>query len=99
MPQIFGPSANSIARVVLICLIVAPFIVIGMGYGVTRSQLRHPRLDHARPARSVQSTLCRAHWVRNDPVPRAAGCYATTTQFLRELREAMRQRASIRDYH
>jgi hypothetical protein len=29
--------------------------------------------------------------------PRAAGCYTTTTQFLRELREAMRQRASIRD--
>jgi hypothetical protein len=28
-------------------------------------------------------------------LPRAAGCYATTTQFLRELREAMRQRASI----
>src|SRR6266516_2051540 len=32
-------------------------------------------------------------------LPRAAGCYATTTQFLRELREAMRQRASIREYH
>jgi len=45
------------------------------------------------------STLCRADWVRNDPVPRAAGCYATTAQFLRELREAMRQRASIREYH
>jgi hypothetical protein len=28
-----------------------------------------------------------------------AGCYATTTQLLRELREAMRQRASIREYH
>src|SRR5947208_16867917 len=27
---------------------------------------------------------------------RAAGCYATTTQVFRELREAMRQRASIR---
>src|SRR5206468_5922948 len=26
----------------------------------------------------------------------AAGCYATTTQVFRELREAMRQRASIR---
>jgi hypothetical protein len=32
-------------------------------------------------------------------LPRAAGCYATTIQFLRELREAMRQRASIREYH
>jgi hypothetical protein len=32
-------------------------------------------------------------------LPRAAGCYVTTTQFLRELREAMRQRANIREYH
>jgi hypothetical protein len=30
-------------------------------------------------------------------LPRAAGCYVTTTQFLRELREAMRQRANIID--
>jgi hypothetical protein len=49
----------------------------------------------AAPDRAVVA-LCRADWVRNDPVlTRAAGCYATTTQFLRELREAMRQRASI----
>src|ERR1700730_9539683 len=31
--------------------------------------------------------------------PRAAGCYATTSQFVRELPDAIRQRASIRDYH
>ena len=42
------------------------------------------------------STLCRADWVRDvQSLPRAAGYYATTTQFLRELREAMRQRANI----
>jgi hypothetical protein len=50
MPQIFGPAANSIARVVLICLIVAPFIVIGMGYGVTRSQLHtHASITRDQP--------------------------------------------------
>ena len=36
------------------------------------------------------TTLCRADWVRDDlVVPCAGGCYATT-QFLWELREAMR---------
>src|SRR5256885_5398755 len=35
---------------------------------------------------------------RRQSLPRAAGCYATTIQFFRELREAMRQRASIREY-
>jgi hypothetical protein len=29
-------------------------------------------------------------------LPRAADCYATTTEFLRELREDVRQRARIR---
>jgi hypothetical protein len=38
MPQIYGPAANSIARVVLITILVGPFIVIGIGYAVTRSQ-------------------------------------------------------------
>jgi hypothetical protein len=38
MPQIYGPAANSIARVVLITILVAPFVVIGIGYAVTRSQ-------------------------------------------------------------
>ena len=38
------------------------------------------------------STLCRADWVRDvQSLPRAAGYYATTTQFLRELREASGQ--------
>jgi hypothetical protein len=36
--QIFGPAANSIARVVLVSLLLAPFFLIGLGYAVTRSQ-------------------------------------------------------------
>lgn len=38
MPQIFGPAANSIARAVLISLLVGPFVLIGFGYAVTRSE-------------------------------------------------------------
>jgi len=38
------------------------------------------------------STLCRADWcVMIQSLPRAAGCYATTIQFLREPREASGQ--------
>jgi hypothetical protein len=42
------------------------------------------------------STLCRADWVRNDPV------LTTRGRLLRHydpVRETMRQRASIREYH
>ncbi len=38
MPQIFGPAANSVARVVLVSLLVGPFVLIGIGYAVMRSQ-------------------------------------------------------------
>jgi hypothetical protein len=42
------------------------------------------------------SSLCRAHWVRNDLVlAKRGGCYATTTQFLGDLREAMRSLISL----
>jgi hypothetical protein len=38
MPQIFGPAANSVARVLLLSILVAPFLAIGLGYAVMRSQ-------------------------------------------------------------
>jgi hypothetical protein len=38
VPQIFGPAANSITRVVLISVLAAPFVVFGLGYAVSRSQ-------------------------------------------------------------
>jgi len=37
VPQIFGPSANTIARVVLVAILVVPFILIFLAYEVTRS--------------------------------------------------------------
>ena len=36
--QIFGPAANSIARVVLISVLAAPFVIFGLGYAGSRSQ-------------------------------------------------------------
>src|SRR5437773_462268 len=57
------------------------------------SGLQCPELAQLRPQIVPWSTLCRADWVRNHPVPRAAGCYATTTQFLRGLRGPAPQRA------
>jgi hypothetical protein len=38
VPQIFGPAANSIARLVLISILVGPFILIGLAYTASRSQ-------------------------------------------------------------
>jgi Cytochrome c7 and related cytochrome c len=38
MPQIFGPPANSIARVVLLSILIVPIPAIGLGYAVMRSQ-------------------------------------------------------------
>jgi hypothetical protein len=38
MPQIFGPIANSVARVVLVSILIVPFLAIGLGYAVMRSQ-------------------------------------------------------------
>jgi hypothetical protein len=38
MPQIFGPAANSVARVVLLSILIVPFLAIGVGYAVMRSQ-------------------------------------------------------------
>ncbi len=38
MPQIFGPAANSITRVVLVSILVGPFVLIGLGYALSRSQ-------------------------------------------------------------
>ena len=37
MPQLFRPSANTIARVVLIGILVVPFFLIGLAYAVMRS--------------------------------------------------------------
>lgn len=37
MPQIFRPSANTIARVVLVTILVGPFLLIGLAYAVMRS--------------------------------------------------------------
>jgi hypothetical protein len=38
MPQIFGPVANSVARLVLCAILVVPTVAIGLGYAVMRSQ-------------------------------------------------------------
>jgi hypothetical protein len=38
MPQIFGPAANSVARVVLLSILIVPFLAIAVGYAVMRSQ-------------------------------------------------------------
>ena len=37
MPQIFRPSANTIARIVLVAILVGPFIFIGLAYAVMLS--------------------------------------------------------------
>ncbi len=37
MPQIFRPSANTIARIVLVAILVGPFLLIGLAYAVMRS--------------------------------------------------------------
>ncbi|HZL32033.1 MAG TPA: cytochrome c3 family protein [Pseudolabrys sp.] len=37
MPQIFRPSANTIARIILVALLVVPFLCIGLAYAVMRS--------------------------------------------------------------
>ena len=37
MPQLFRPSANTIARVVLVGILVVPFFLIGLAYAVMRS--------------------------------------------------------------
>ena len=37
MPQLFRPSANTIARAVLVMALVAPFLCIGLAYAVMRS--------------------------------------------------------------
>ena len=37
MPQIFRPSANTVARVVLVAILVGPFLMIGLAYAVMRS--------------------------------------------------------------
>ena len=62
-----------------------------------------PRSPELNPQENIWQFL-RANWLSNrvfksfdDIVDHC--CYATTTQFLRELRETMRQRASIRGYH
>jgi len=38
MPQIFGPAANSVARVVLLSILITPFLAIALGYALMRSQ-------------------------------------------------------------
>jgi hypothetical protein len=38
MPQLFRPVADSVARVVLVAILVVPFIAAGAGYALTRSQ-------------------------------------------------------------
>jgi hypothetical protein len=37
MPQIFRPYADTVARVVLVAIVVVPFLAIGVGYWVTAS--------------------------------------------------------------
>ena len=37
MPQIFRPSANTIARIVLVAILAGPFLLIGLAYAVMRS--------------------------------------------------------------
>ena len=37
MAQIFRPSANTIARIVLVAIVVGPFLMIGLAYAVMRS--------------------------------------------------------------
>lgn len=37
MPQVFRPAATTIARVVLIALVVLPFLFVGLAYAVMRS--------------------------------------------------------------
>ncbi|HEU4659773.1 MAG TPA: cytochrome c3 family protein [Pseudolabrys sp.] len=37
MPQIFRPSADSVARILLVSIVVGPFVAIGIGYAVTQS--------------------------------------------------------------
>jgi hypothetical protein len=38
MPQIFGRAANSVARAVLLSILIVPFLAIGLAYAVMRSQ-------------------------------------------------------------
>jgi ABC-type proline/glycine betaine transport system permease subunit len=40
MRQIFGPAANSVARVVLLSILIAPFPAIALGYAVMRTERR-----------------------------------------------------------
>src|ERR1700728_2096634 len=37
MPQIFRPYADTVARVILLTIVIAPFPAIGLAYGVMRS--------------------------------------------------------------
>ena len=37
MPQIFGPAANTLARVVLVAILVGPFLFVGVAYGLMNS--------------------------------------------------------------
>lgn len=38
MPQLFRPYANSVARIVLIAIVVVPFLAIGVAYLIMRSE-------------------------------------------------------------
>jgi hypothetical protein len=37
VPQIFRPAANTVARIVLVAILVGPFVAIGLAYAVMRS--------------------------------------------------------------
>lgn len=50
MPQLFRPVADTIARAVLIALLVTPFLAAGAGYAVMRSQyLTHQSITVQQP--------------------------------------------------
>ena len=49
MSQIFGPAANSIARVVLISVLAAPFVIFGLGLGSRSQYITGAPIAHYQP--------------------------------------------------
>ena len=73
MPQLFPPYADTLARFVLVAIVVVPFPAIGVAYWVSASEYVTGRSRHLRPTDSVQPCpSCRRARSRLPLLPHAA---------------------------
>ena len=90
MPHVFHPFADTVARIVLISVLVVPFIAIGVGYWLSASDYATGRTQTPRPACSFQPPAsCRRPRARLPLLPRGcrelASCRRTAHPYLHDL--------------